>query len=94
MTNKYNKVLYTGITNNINRRVFEHKNKFHNSFTKKYNLDKIVYYEKINTLEEALKREKQIKAGSRAKKIVLIETQNKDWKDLSDNYWGLQEKIN
>ncbi len=90
MTNKYNRVLYTGMTNNINRRNFEHKNKiFEDSFTKKYNVNKLVYFEHLNTLDEAVKREKQIKAGSRAKKIQLIENYNQEWIDLSDNFWGL-----
>jgi putative endonuclease len=91
MTNKYNNVLYTGMTNNINRRVFEHKNKVYNGFTKKYNVNKIIYYEKLNTLEEAMNREKQIKCKSRAKKIELISKYNKEWKDLTDNFWGLFE---
>ena len=89
MTNKNNTVLYTGMTNNIHQRVFEHKNKVFKGFTSKYNVDKIVYYESLNTLDEAIKREKQIKAGSRAKKIQLINKYNKEWKDLSDDFWGL-----
>lgn len=89
MTNKNNTVLYTGMTNNINRRIFEHKNKVYNGFTKKYNVDKIVYYERLNTLEEAIKREKQVKSRPRLKKIELINRFNRDWKDLSDNFWGI-----
>jgi len=89
MTNKNNTVLYTGVTNNINRRVFEHQNKVYNGFTRKYNVNRIVYYEKLNSIEEAIKRERQIKSGSRAKKIQLINKYNKEWKDLSDNFWGL-----
>lgn len=89
MTNKNNTVLYTGMTNNINRRIFEHKNKVYNGFTKKYNVDKIVYYERLNTLEEAIKREKQVKSSPGAKKIELINRQNNQWKDLSDNFWGI-----
>ena len=68
MTNKNNTVLYTGMTNNINRRLFEHKNQVYNGFTKKYNINKIIFFENLNTLEEALKREKQIKSKPRAKK--------------------------
>lgn len=90
MTNKNNNVLYTGMTNNINRRNFEHKHKlFENSFTKKYNVNKLIYFESVNTLDDAINREKQIKAGSRTKKIELIEKYNKEWKDISDNFWGL-----
>jgi len=74
MTNKNNTVLYTGMTNNINKRNFQHENKiFSNSFTKKYNVDKLVYFEHLNNLEEAIMREKQIKAGSRKNKIDLGE---------------------
>jgi putative endonuclease len=89
MTNKNNTVLYTGMTNNINKRNYQHKNKVYESFTKKYNIDKLVYFEHLNTFDEAIKREKQIKAGSRAKKIQLIENINKNWIDLSDNFWEL-----
>ncbi len=94
MTNKNNTVLYTGMTNNLNRRLYEHRNKVYNGFTKKYNVDKIVYFEKLNTSEEAMKREKQIKSRPRAKKIELINQFNKDWKDLSDNFWGILESKN
>jgi putative endonuclease len=89
MTNKNNNVLYTGMTNNINRRVYEHKNKIFNGFTKKYNIDKLVYFEKLKTLDEAVNREKQIKAGSRKKKIELINNQNNEWKDLSGYISGV-----
>lgn len=83
MTNKYNTVLYTGVTNNLIKRVYEHKNKITKGFTTKYNINKLVYYEHCTDIESAIRREKQIKAGSRAKKIVLIENMNKEWKDLS-----------
>jgi len=89
LTNKNNSVLYTGMTNNIDSRLYQHKNKIFDGFTKKYNVDKIVYFEKLNTLEEAINREKQLKSGSRAKKMELINKFNKEWKDLSDNFWGL-----
>jgi len=92
MTNKNNNVLYCGMTDNIIKRVFQHKNKILKGFTAKYNINKIVYYEHLNSLEEALEREKRIKAGSRKKKIELIEKYNKEWKDLSDNFWGLIAK--
>lgn len=61
LTNKHNKVLYTGITDNIARRNFEHQTKFHNGFTKRYNVDKLVYYEELSNAEDAETREKQIK---------------------------------
>jgi len=82
MTNKSNQVLYTGVTNDLKRRVFEHKEKLVEGFTKKYNLSKLVYYEVFKDAESAITREKQIKGGSRAKKLALIETQNSEWKDL------------
>ena len=82
MTNYTNTVLYTGVTNDLVRRVYEHKNKLMEGFTKKYNLVKLVYYEAGNDIESAIVREKQIKGGSREKKIRLIESMNPEWKDL------------
>jgi putative endonuclease len=82
MTNKNNTVLYTGVTNNLKRRVYEHKTKLGSKFTKKYNITKLVYYEVGNDINEAIAREKQIKAGSRQKKIDLINSFNPEWKDL------------
>jgi putative endonuclease len=82
MTNKRNTVLYTGVTSNLARRVFEHKNKLIDGFTKRYNVNKLVYYEIFDDVNYAIAREKQIKGGSRKKKIDLIENVNKDWKDL------------
>lgn len=85
MTNKYHKVLYTGVTNDLIRRVYEHKNKLIDGFTKKYNVVKLVYYEMFDEPSTAIAREKQIKAGSRQKKIDLINGLNKDWRDLYDD---------
>ena len=85
MTNKNNTVLYTGMTNNLLRRVFEHKKKITGGFTSKYQITKLVYYEIFDDAYCAIKREKQIKAGSRRKKIDLIDDFNKEWKDLSDS---------
>ncbi len=82
MANKNNTVIYTGVTNNLHRRVYEHKEKLVDGFTKKYNTIKLVYYEVFTDIEEAIKREKQIKGGSRHKKIDLICKENKNWKDL------------
>jgi len=82
MTNKNNTVLYTGVTNDLNRRVYEHKKKLMDGFTKKYNVDKLVFYEVYDDINNAIAREKQIKSGSRVKKIKLIEEMNSGWKDL------------
>ncbi len=82
MTNKGDTVLYTGVTNDLKRRVYEHKEKLANGFTQKYNLVKLVYYEVFEDVESAIWREKQIKGGSRQKKIDLIHSMNKEWHDL------------
>ena len=83
MTNEYNTVIYIGVTSDLYKRVTEHKNKtFKGSFTDKYQLDKLVYYEVFHRIEEAIGREKQIKAGSRMKKFQLIESFNPGWDDL------------
>lgn len=82
MTNKNNTVIYTGVTNDLNQRVFEHKEKLVAGFTKKYNVNKLVYFESTNDVYSAIQREKQIKAGSRKKKIDLINSINPEWKDL------------
>ena len=84
MTNKENKVLYIGVTNNIVRRIFEHKEKLIDGFTKTYNLTKLVYVESCGDIRDAIDREKQLKAGSRQKKINLIAAENPEWKDLGD----------
>ena len=82
MTNKRNAVLYTGLTNDLRRRVYEHREKLVDGFTEKYNVTKLVYYEIFQDPENAIMREKQIKAGSRQKKIDLINQMNKEWRDL------------
>ena len=82
MTNKHNTVLYTGVTNNLIRRIYEHKEKLASGFTKRYNINKLVYYEVFQDAYNAISREKQIKDGSRQKKINLINSLNPDWKDL------------
>jgi len=84
MTNKTNTVLYTGITNNLKRRIYEHKNKLLSGFTKKYNINKLVYYEIFDNSYYAIQREKQIKGGSREKKIELIKKFNPNFNDLYD----------
>jgi putative endonuclease len=82
LTNKYNKVLYVGVTNNLIRRVYEHKNKLVNGFTSKYNVNKLVYYESFPSVFDAIKREKEIKGWKREKKVALINSFNPEWKDL------------
>ena len=82
MTNHTNTTLYTGVTNNLIRRVYEHKNKLVKGFTSKYQLTKLVYYEVSEDIVLAIQREKQIKAGSRKKKEELINSINAEWKDL------------
>ncbi len=83
MTNK-SKTLYTGVTGDLMRRVFAHRSKLVDGFTKKYNITKLVYLEVTDSVESAIAREKQIKGWLRKKKISLIESVNPDWKDLSD----------
>ena len=82
MTNKKNTVLYTGVTSDLKKRIWEHKEKMIKGFTKKYNINKLVYFEIFNDPENAILREKQIKADSRNKKIELIKEINPEWKDL------------
>jgi putative endonuclease len=84
MTNAGNKVLYTGITNDLMRRVYEHKAGIHKGFTQKYKVNKLVYYEATDNIESAISREKQIKGGSRSRKIELINSMNSKWEDLYD----------
>ena len=84
MANKYNNVLYVGVTSNLQKRVYEHKHKLVDGFTKKYNIDKLVYYEVSDGIESAILREKQLKAGSRKNKIELIIKTNPDFNDLYD----------
>ena len=85
ITNKVNTTLYIGVTSNLVRRIWEHKNKVVEGFSKKYNLDKLVYYEVIESVETAIQREKYLKGKSRQYKIDLIESINKNWTDLYDN---------
>jgi putative endonuclease len=82
MTNPNNTVLYTGVTNDLKRRVYEHKSKIGGAFTKRYNVVKLVYYQMTESIDSAIFRERQIKGGSREKKIELINEFNPEWKDL------------
>ena len=81
--NKRNGTLYTGVTSDLKKRVYEHKNKTYEGFTSKYNVNKLGYYEEYNDIKQAIEREKQIKAGSRKKKMSLIESINPSWEDLT-----------
>ncbi len=82
MTNPRNTTLYTGVTSDLIKRVYEHREKLVDGFTKRYNLSKLVYYEVFDDVEQAILGEKQIKGGSREKKLQLINGRNKAWKDL------------
>ena len=82
MSNR-SKTLYTGVTNDLERRVYEHKQKIADGFTKKYNITKLVHYETTDNIDSAIEREKQIKGWKRNKKIALIESMNPDWNDLT-----------
>ena len=88
LTNWNNKVIYVGITNDLMRRVYEHKNKFVKGFTNKYNVYKLVYYEETTDVISAIEREKEIKKWRREKKNRLVEKMNPDWSDLSLE-WGI-----
>jgi putative endonuclease len=85
LTNKTSTALYVGVTSNLIQRVLQHKQKLAEGFTKKYNVDKLVYYEIYETAEEAIKREKQLKGGSRLKKAELVNKMNIEWKDLYES---------
>ena len=86
ITNKSNSTLYVGVTNNLERRLFEHKNKLVDGFSKRYNLTKLLYFEETSDINSAIQREKQIKAYSRLKKESLIFYQNPTKKDLSEDW--------
>ncbi len=86
LTNKTNNVLYIGVTNDLVRRMYEHKNKLVEGFTKKYNLKKLVYFEATDDVKSAITREKQLKNWHRDWKINLINEQNPDWKDLNEEW--------
>ena len=92
MSNKYNNVIYIGVTNNIIRRICEHKLKVNDGFTKSYNCDRLVYYEITDCIENAIKREKQLKNWKKEWKNQLVNNFNPDWKDLSQDI-GITEEI-
>lgn len=87
VTNRRNGTLYTGVTNDLKARIWQHKNKALPGFTAQYGLGQLVYFETYNQIIDAIDREKQIKAGSRAKKLALIEKENSTWTDLSADWF-------
>lgn len=88
LTNPRKTVLYTGVTSNLGKRLYEHKNKIAEGFTRRYNCSELVYYEISDDIESAIAREKQIKAGCRLKKEELINNFNPEWEDLSKGLFG------
>lgn len=86
MTNAHNTTLYVGVTSDLEKRVYEHKNKLIRGFASKYNIDKLVHYEETDDVESAIAREKQLKGGSRKQKVNLIESKNPDWRDLAARF--------
>jgi len=84
LTNQSCSVLYTGVTNDLKRRVYEHRKGLVEGFTKRYNVHRLVYFEETSSRESAILREKQIKGGSRQKKINLVDAVDPDWRDLWD----------
>jgi len=85
ITNKNNSVLYTGVTSDLIKRIYQHKNKIVKGFSKRYNLEKLVYFEAFGDPELAIRKEKQLKGGPRQKKLDLINAMNPDWNDLYDS---------
>jgi putative endonuclease len=89
LASRKNGTLYIGVTNSVERRTWQHKNQpTSSSFTHRYGVDRLVYFEDFGDVTHAIAREKQLKAGSRAKKIALIEKENPDWLDLSAGWFG------
>ncbi|WP_339713656.1 GIY-YIG nuclease family protein [uncultured Kriegella sp.] len=86
LTNKNNTVIYCGVTSNLIKRVYQHKTKYYKGFTSRYNCDKLVYFEEFNSMIQAIAREKQLKAGNRKRKELLIQSINPHWNDLSEGW--------
>ena len=86
LSNWNNKVIYTGVTNDLQRRLYEHKNGLTEGFTKKYNVHKLVWFDLTSDIHSALQKEKQIKGWTRAKKNALVQETNPEWKDLSEHW--------
>lgn len=93
LSNQHNNVLYLGVTNNLVRRIGEHKAKINKGFTYKYNCEKLVYFEKIDSITDAISREKQLKNWKREWKNELINEMNPSWKDLSEEIGVTEEYI-
>ena|SRR5437879_475384 len=87
LCNQRKNVLYTGVTNNLERRVWQHKHKLFRGFTKKYNCDRLIYFEMFDEITQAIAREKQIKGWTRAKKNALVNTRNREWNDLAEEWF-------
>ena len=86
LTNKSNRVMYIGVTNNLERRLYEHKQELIEGFTKRYHVHKLVYFETTTDVRSAIEREKQLKGWRRARKNELVETMNPEWRDLSEDW--------
>ncbi len=86
LTNWNNHVMYVGVTNNLQRRIYEHKEKLIDGFTSKYNVNKLVYYEETTDIKSAISREKELKGWRRSKKDALVVTMNQNWEDLSKDW--------
>jgi putative endonuclease len=86
MANKNNTVIYIGVSGNLLKRVYQHKTKFYQGFTARYNCDKLVYFEEFDDINQAIAREKQLKAGNRKRKEALIQLENPLWEDLSEGW--------
>lgn len=86
LTNWNDRVIYTGVTNDLQRRLYEHKHELADGFTKRYHIHKLVYFETTSDVYAAIEREKQIKSWTRAAKNALVDTMNPDWKDLSEDW--------
>ena len=86
LTNKNNRVMYIGVTNDLARRLYEHKQELVEGFTKRYHVHKLVYYEQTTDVRSAIAREKQLKGWLRARKNELVETMNPEWRDLSEDW--------
>ena len=86
LTNKNNRVMYIGVTNDLERRLYEHKQELVDGFTKRYHVHKLVYYEQSSDVRSAIQREKELKGWLRRKKNALVETMNPDWHDLSQDW--------
>ncbi len=86
LANKTNTVIYVGVTSNLVKRIYEHKNGVGHSFTSRYNCNKLIYWEEFSDIQKAIEREKQIKAGNRRRKEQLVNSENPNWKDLAEGW--------